>query len=198
MHKPKKKEGNMNTEKKINGSTPAAPQVLLKQQIAQYVAQQSETKQSFHTWMKRLEAVGLGVILAVFLVALYFSFAWKSINTLLIPVSCFIFVGSGSLLSSLIGLHAVVLRAFPPVVIPGKTQKFSAGSGAVWAGLGIILIGLAWAGFWGLFAYATWTRNWEMLRPMIGFLGVALGVGMGIAIIVTMILTTVQKLFKSR
>ena len=170
----------------------------LKLQLDQYLQQQSESKQAFHRWMNRLEAASLGIILAAFLVALYFSIAWKSVNPLIIPIAWFAFAASGSLLMVLNGLHAAILRAFPTGTLPGGKQKFFTGSGAAWIGLGFILGGLVYAAFWGLFAYATWTQNWAILKPLVSFLGVVLGVGIAVSILVKMFYTTVQKISKPR
>jgi hypothetical protein len=163
-------------------------------QLTQYLEQQPESKQAFHKWMKCLEVVSLGIILAAFLVALYFSITWKSVNPLIIPIAWFAFAASGSLLIALNGVHTAVLRAFPTSILPSKAQRFVTGSRAVWIGLGLILGGLAYAGFWGMVAYATWTANYELLRPLIGFLGTVMGFGIAASILVKMISTTIQKL----
>jgi len=162
----------------------------LRLQLSEYVEKQPESTQSFHRWMKLLEAAGAGIIAAAFITALYFSFAWKRIDPILIPTAWFAFVVSASPLAVLIGLHSLILKAFPPVILPGKVQKFVTGSGAMWPGWGFILMGLAVAAFWGLFAYATWTLNWAMLKTLISILGV----GMTISILYAIF----QKILKSR
>jgi len=166
----------------------------LKQQLAQYVGQQPESTQVFHRWMTRLEMASLAVVAAVFVLAMYLSINWATVPTKTIPTAWFAFPVSFALTMVLVGLHAAILRAFPPVVLPGKVQKFVTGSGAMWAGLGSILTGLAVASFWGLFAYSVWTLNLAMLEPLIGILGVVMGVG----IVISMLVTTFQKIFKSR
>jgi len=74
----------------------------------------------------------------------------------------------------LLGLDAIILQAFPPVLWPGKPPAFVTGSGAVWRGWAFIVGGLVAAALWGFFAYATWTQNWAMLRPLINVLGVVM------------------------
>jgi hypothetical protein len=170
----------------------------LKQKINQYVEQQPESTRTFHKWMKRLEVASLVLIAAAFIVALYVSITWKSVNPTMIAIAWFIFAASASPTLVLVGIHSIVLRAFPAVVLPGKNQKFSTGSGAVWAGWGSILSGLALATLWGLFTYSAWTSNMAMLGTLISILGVALGVGMAISIVVGMALKTVQMISKSR
>jgi hypothetical protein len=166
----------------------------LKLQLDQYMEQQAESKQAFHKWMKCLEVASLGIILVVFCVALYFSITWKSVNPIIIPLAWFAFAASGSLLIALNGVHTTILRGFPASILPSKAQKFVIGRKAVWIGLTLILGGLAYAGFWGMVAYATWTANYELLRPLISFLGIVLGLGIAASILIKMISTTLQKL----
>ena len=114
----------------------------LKLQLAQYLEQQPESTQSLHRWMKRLEAASVGIIAAAFIVALYVSVAWKSVPPMVIPIAWFFFAASAAPAMVLVGLHAVILRAFPPIVWPGKPPKFVTGSGAVWTGSAFILLAL--------------------------------------------------------
>jgi hypothetical protein len=165
----------------------------LKRQLALHLEQQSESTRSLHKWMTRLELASLGIIVAAFGVALAVSIAWKSVNPLTIPVAWFVFAVSPSLTMVLAGLHAMRLRAFPPVILPGKTQKFVTGRAAVWTGLGTIALGLATGTFWGFFAYAVGTFNLALIAPLANVLGIL----MGIAIIFQLIHTTFQKISKS-
>jgi len=166
----------------------------LKLQIAEYLEQQPESTQASHRWMKRLEVASLGIILAVFIMALYVSIAWKSVNPILIPIAWFIFAASAAPALVLIGIHAIILRAFPPVVMPGKPQRFVTGGAAVGPGVGFILIGLALAAFWGYFAYTVGTFNLAMLEPLMNILGVLMGVVIAIGILFSM----AQKIVKFR
>jgi len=166
----------------------------LKQQLAQHVQEQPESTQSFHRWMKVLEAAGLVLIAAAFIAAMYISINWKNVQQIWIPIAWFLFAASAAPTSILIGIHSLILRASPPIVFPGIGKKLVTGRGALWAGWGYIAGGLALAAFWGFFAYATWTQNWALLTPLIGFLGVA----MGVMIVVGMLLTTIQKLTQTR
>ena len=166
----------------------------LKLQLAKYVESQPEATQSFHRWMKRLEAAAAGIIAAAFIIALYLSFAWEHIDPILIPTAWFAFAASASPLAVLIGLHAIILKAFPPIILPGKAQKFVTGSGATWSGAGSIVAGAALAAFWSLFAFATVTQNWSLLSPLIGFLGVVMGIGMAASLLGGMIYTTYKKI----
>jgi hypothetical protein len=183
----------MRSQVSVQGPAVESKQAL-RAQLAQYVAQQPESTQASHKWMKRLEVAGAGIMAAAFIVAMYVSVAWKSVNPIVIPIAWFFFAASAAPAMIFLGLDAITLRAFPPVVWPGKQQKFVTGSRAVWTGWAFILIALAVAAFWGFFAYAVGTLNLAMLEPLIGILGVVIGVG----IVISMLFTTFQKIFKSR
>jgi len=166
----------------------------LKQQIADYLAAQPESMQKFHRWMKVLDTAGVALIAAAFILAMYVSINWTAVQQPFIPVAWFLFAASVTPTMILVGIQAIVLRAFPPVLMPGKTQAFVTGSKAIWYGVGIILVSLITAAFWGLFAYATWTHNFAMLAPLIRILGTVMGYG----IVASILLGMAQKIIKSR
>jgi hypothetical protein len=156
----------------------------LKLQLAEYLAQQPGSTQTVHKVMNGLEVAGVVIIITAFIVALVLSFAWKSINPMMIPIAWFAFAASASLTMILLGLDAIVLRAFPPILWPGKPSRFTTGSGATWRGWAFMAGGLAAVALWGLFAYAIWTQNWTMLRPLINILGI----GMTIAVLYSILM----------
>ena len=166
----------------------------LKAQLAEYLTGQSESTQSIHKWMKRVDVAGMGIVVAVFAVALYGSFALASTNPTMIPVAWFAFATSLSLMVILFGLHAMLIRAYPPVILPGKAQKFASGSSAVWIGAASIVGGLILAGLWVAFAYSTATFNLAMIVPLVNILGVV----MSIAIVGSIIYSIYQKATQSR
>ncbi len=166
----------------------------LKAQLAEYLAGQSESTQSTHKWMKRVDAAGMGIVIAVFAVALYGSFTWQSVNPTMIPIAWFSFATSLSLMVILSGLHGILIRAYPPVIFPGKVQKFVSGSGAVWIGAASIVGGLFMAGLWVAFACSTATFNLAMIAPLMNILGVV----MTMAIIVSIIFAVYQKISQSK
>lgn len=171
-----------------------APDQDLKSQLAQYLEQQSESTQSAHKWMKRVDIAWLGIVLAAFVVALYGSFAWGSVNPTLIPLAWFAFAACGSLMAALFGLHAIFIRAFPPVILPGKGQTFLTGSAAAWMGAVSIIGGLVLAVVWVLFGYSAATFNLALLVPLINVLGVV----MGITILVSLVYAFYQKISQAR
>jgi len=172
-----------------------------KLQLAEYVAQQPPSKQVFHRWMKALEIASLVIVAALFILALVLSFSWRNVQTQAIPTAWFVFAGSISLSMLLVGLHTVILRAFPPVgglsysiarsyspiSAAARQSKFVSGRAAANLGWGTIVLALVTGAFWGVFAYAAWTMNLAILAPMITFLGVLLGVVIAVSIIYSII-----------
>ena len=176
----------MNSQVSIQGPVVESKQDL-KAQLAQYVAQQPESTLAFHKWMKRLQVAGAGIIAAAFIVAMYVSVAWKSVNPIVIPIAWFLFAASAAPAMIFLGLDAITLRAFPPVVLPGKQFKFVTGSGAVWTGWAFIFIALVVAAFWGLFAYAVGALNLALIAPLATIVGVIMGVGIAVSIVYNLI-----------
>jgi hypothetical protein len=170
----------------------------LKLQIAQHLAQQPESTQAAHKWMMRLEAAWAGLVVAEFIVAMYLSIAWESVPPTMIAVAWFIFAASGALSSLFLGLDAIILRAFPTVVWPGKPSKFVTGNGAVWIGLGFVLLALVVAAFWGFFAYAVGTLSFALIVPLANIFGVTLGVGIAVSIVFKMVQDLVRAITRSR
>jgi uncharacterized membrane protein (DUF485 family) len=165
----------------------------LKAQLAEYLAQSPESIRSTHTWMKRVDVAGLGIVLTVFAVALFGSFTWPSVNLTMIPIAWFFFATCLSLMVVVTGLHAILIRAYPPVILPGKVQKFVSGSVAIWIGAASIVGGILMAALWVAFAYSTATFNLAMIVPLMNILGVV----MSIAIVVSIIYSIYQKATQS-
>jgi hypothetical protein len=166
----------------------------LKLEITRYMDGLTESRKAFHRGMNYLEVIGIGIVLAAFAFALYFSITWKSVNPMIIPLAWFAFAASGSLIIVLNGVHSAILRAFPTSILPGKSSKLITGNKAIVIGLGLIIGGLAYAAFWGVMAYATLTANFELLRPLISLLGIVLGFGIAISILVKLVSTVHGKL----
>ena len=166
----------------------------LKAQLAEYLAGQPEGIRSAHKWMKLVDVAGLGIVLAAFAYALYGSLTWASVNPILIPLAWFGFAACGGLMAILFGLHAVLIRAFPPVILPGKVQKFISGSAAVWTGVASIVGGLTMAGLFIYFAYSAATFNLAMVFPLVNVLGVF----MSIVIAVFIVFAIYQKVIQPR
>jgi len=168
--------------------------VHLKAQLAEHLAAQPRSIHSAHKWMKRVDVAGLGFVVTAFAYALSGSFAWANVNTILIPIAWFGFAACFSLMVILFGLHAILIRAFPPVILPGKVQKFVSGSAAVWTGIASIISGSFIAGIWIAFAYSTATFNLAMITPLANILGV----GISIAIVISIVYSIYQKISQSQ
>ena len=164
----------------------------LKLHLAEYLAQQPESTQSTHKWMKCVDAAGMGIVIAVFAVALYGSFPLASTNPTMIPVAWFFFATCLSLMVVLLGLHAILIRAYPPIILPGKVQKFVSGLGAVWIGVASIVGGLIMAALWVIFAYSTATYSLAMVAPLVNILGIFMSVVIVGSIIYSMYLKVSQ------
>jgi hypothetical protein len=166
----------------------------VKAQLAHHLAQQPESKQVFHKWMKVLEVVGLVIIAATFAVALYLSINWATVPQMAIPTAWFAFPVSFAPLMILIGVHSIGLRAFLPIVPLGKSQQFVTGSKAVWSGAGLIVTALLVGAFWGAFAWVMWSGD----MALIGTYTRILGTGVGIAIAVAIVGSLFRQIFRSR
>ena len=64
----------------------------------------------------------------------------------------------------------------------GEPMPLQVGRSAVAAGCVFVLLAVFDAVFFGLFAYAVWTVNMEMLEPLIRILSTTLGVALTVAI----------------
>ena len=161
-------------------------------QLAQYLAQQSQSRRTFDKAMKILEVAGLIIIAGYLAWAIYVSINWSAPQQIVaiwfaLPVSV-------AALLILVGVHAAGIKAFFPVILPGGPQEFVTGSKAVTMGVGFIAALLLAGGFWGAFAWGIWTANWALLEPLAHILGVVVGVGAVVAVVSELY----KKLFRSR
>ena len=159
----------------------------IKAQFAHYVAQQPGSKQAFDKWMKVLEIAGLLLIVGTFAVAMYVSINHTAVLGTVIATAWFAFPVSFAPLMILIGVHAIGLRAFYPIVFPGKPEQFATGTKALWSGLGLIAIALLIAAFWGGFAWAVWSGDMALIGSYVRVLGTAMGVAIAGGIVLGML-----------
>jgi len=190
-------EGGMKTE----------PVQDLQSQLAEYVAQLPASKQSFHKWMRIAELVSLALPAGVFAIALYLSFAWRTVPAQAIATAWFCFPLSFTPTLILIGLHGIGLRAWPPTGLLGKTMRIFfpltgvdktlplrvEGQAVAW-GWGTVVMALISGAFWGVFAWAVWNAN----MAQIGVLTQVLGTLLAVIIVAKIVLSIFQKLFRSR
>jgi hypothetical protein len=184
----------MNTEGVVQVGAANRSRQERRAQLAQYLAQQPESKQVFHKWMQVLEMASLALIAGALAVAIYVSINWASFPQTAIATAWLAYPVSAVPLMILIGVHAIVLRAYSPSFLLGRSRRFVTGSKAVWSGLGQIVLALVAGAFWGAFAWAVWAGDMGLVATFIRMLGTALGVLIPIAIVASV----AQKLFRFR
>ncbi|HJW90866.1 MAG TPA: hypothetical protein VJ436_09545 [Anaerolineales bacterium] len=152
-----------------------------------YMEQQSESMQTFHRWMGRLEVASLGIGIAAFIAAVVITI--NHVNTVpgnaiwavwFIVPACFI-----SPFGFLLGLHTAILRACPPIRLNVERKAFLTDRPAVGLGWAMMVGSLVTAAYWGMGAYAFINPDiLDILIPSIvlplvglGILGILGGVG---------------------
>ncbi len=191
------------------GGMKTAPAQDLRSQLAEYVAQQPASKQSFHKWMQILEWASLALPVGVFAVALYLSITWRTVvPTSAIPTAWFCFPLSFTPFLLLVGIHTIGLQAWPPTGLfgstiriyspllnpPSRMQPLQTGKPAVAWGWGTIVVAMIAAAFWGAFIWAVWTTNMALIAVFIQVLGTLLAV----IIVAKIVLSIVQKIAQPR
>lgn len=142
------------------------------------VNSESESQQTFHHWMKRFQAVTVGLVAGIFVMALYTSINWKQVAPFEVAFWWMCFALSGIPLTIFVGLDIIYSRG---AIIPmqwghgPKRMVTVTGRKAVLTGLGIIAVALAWGGFVLALMYAMLTFNWDLLRVTISLFGTLLG-----------------------
>ncbi len=140
---------------------------------------ESESKQTFHHWMKRCQAATLGLVVGIFVMALWVSINWKQVAPFEVAFWWMFFALSGIPLTIFVGLDVIFVQG---AVIPvqwgngPKRMVTVTGRKAVLTGLGVIAVALAWGGFVLALMAATLSNNWDMLRVTINVFSVMLGV----------------------
>jgi hypothetical protein len=161
--------------------------------IQPVVNSEAESQQTFHRWMKRFQAATVGLIVGLFVMALYTSINWKQVAPFEIAFWWMMFALSGIPLTICVGLDIIYSRG---AVIPmrwgnGPKQLVTVtGRKAILTGLGIIGVALAWGAFVLALMAATFTLNWQLLRVTTSVFGVLLG-----AVIVLKILSSLVRDF---
>lgn len=143
------------------------------------VGAESESKQTFHHWMKRGQAATLGLAAGIFVMALWVSINWKQVAPIEIAFWWMCFALSGLPLTIFVGLDIIFARgAVIPIQWGAGPKRLITVTGrqAVLTGLGVIAVALAWGGFVLALMAATLSFNWELLRMMISVFSVMLGV----------------------
>ena len=169
----------MTSRKSVNNQLRKESQVLL----SQHIEQQPKSVRTLHQWMKILELIDLVGGIGTFIVAVYVSLTWKNFETTTVMLWWVIFAAVAALFGVLLGLHAIILKAYPPVIMPnaspfldnifsGNRRMLVTGQQAMrWGGF-LIGIGFAWGaigiGFYCVVLYS----NFGLLRVLTGLITV--------------------------
>jgi hypothetical protein len=140
---------------------------------------ESESKQKFHHWMKRGQAATLGLVVGIFVMALWVSINWKQVAPFEVAFWWMSFALSGIPLTIFVGLDIIFAQGAVIPVQWGNSPKRMitvTGRKAILTGLGIIAVALAWGGFVLALMAATMSFNWDLLRVTISIFSVMLGV----------------------
>jgi hypothetical protein len=160
--------------------------------LAEYLAQQPQSRRTFDRFMKVLEVAGAALVAGCLAWAIYVSINWsvpQEIAAIWLALPAII-----SVLLIFVGLHAAGLRAFFPLGLLAGTQKLVTGSEAMVMGVGFAVACLLAGAFWGTFAWGLWTANLSLLMPLTQVMGVVIGVGVVVAVVSDLY----KKLFRSR
>ncbi len=152
-----------------------------KAQLAQYLAEQPQSRRAFDKVMKVLELGALALMAGWLAWAIYVSINWSEAKHIVAIWLSFPVVFS--ILAILIGVHAAGLRAFPPLAPLSGMEAFVTGSKAVAMGVGFAVTVCLFGGFWGAFAWSIWTENMALLMPLVEILVAMIGVGLVIGLV---------------
>lgn len=169
-----------------------------KAQLAQHVAQQPAYKQAFHRWIRVPEVAGLAIVSGMLALAIYLSIHHASVPGTTIAAAWFAFPVSAVPLMLALGVHEIVLRASPAVVLPGKRQRLVTGTKAVWSGVGTIVTALLAGAFWVGLAWAAWSFDVALIGSYARVLGTAMGVVIPVAIVLGFISTLYRQFVRPR
>lgn len=171
--------------------------------LAEYVEQQPKSVQTAHTVLSVLMAVGVVLVIGLFIVALYVSFTWKSYGELAVPRWWMAWGVSVGLWLVVFGLDILILKADPPYIMPGTgpsrdkasgerrwyvTGPRAARQGRIYIGLGV-LYAVLWAGMY--LVISLWSED-----PLSSFITFVLGLTF-LTVVVAIASSVIQRLSKS-
>jgi hypothetical protein len=151
--------------------------------LARHLEEQSEPVRASDRLMKGLEVASLALPLAGLVAAIVLIITGGASLGKSIPAAVFGVWGCFALCLFLVGLHTVVIRAFPPirVLMAEQTQKswgFFTGSEAVGIGIFIMVAAVFFAACCAMGAYAFFDPNiLEILIPVIIVFSIGTGLG---------------------
>jgi hypothetical protein len=158
------------------------PKAELVKRLARYLEQQPESVRTADKLMRGLEAASLVLPIAGLITAIVLVVTGSASLNQSIPAAIFAVMGCFTPWMFLLGLHSVLIRAFPPVryLMADQTEKslgFFTGSTAVGMGVVIMVAALFSAAFCAMGAYAFFDPNiLDILIPLIIVFSVGAGI----------------------
>jgi hypothetical protein len=158
------------------------PKGELVKRWARYLEQQPDSVRASDKLMKGLEAASLLLPIAGLVTAIVLIVTGSTSLNQSIPAAIFAVMGCFTPWMFLLGLHSVLIRAFPPVryLMADQTPKslgFFTGSTAVGMGVFLMVAALFSAAFCAMGAYAFFNPNiLDILIPLIIVFSVGTGV----------------------
>ena len=149
------------------------PKEELVKRLARYLEQQPESVRASDKVMKGLEAASLVLPVAGLVTAVVLVVTGSASLNQSIPAAVFAVMGCLAPWIFLLGLHSVLIRAFPPVryLMADQTEKslgFFTGTEAVGMGVFIVVAALFFAACCAMGAYAFFNPNiLDILIPVI-------------------------------
>ena len=183
--------------------TPAESRQAANARLAEYVEQQPKSIQTAHIVLSVLLAVGVVLVIGLFIVALYVSFTWKAYGELAVPRWWMAWGVSVGLWLVVYGLDILILKANPPYVMPGTgpsrdkasgerrwfvTGPQAARQGRIYIGLGVLYAAL-WAGMY--LVIALWSED-----PLSSFITFVLGLTF-LTVVIGIASSVIQRFSKS-
>lgn len=155
------------------------------QPLARYLEQQPNSVRSTHKLMQGLQLASLLLPAAAVVVAIVVIVDNASLPSGAIPAALFAIPATFGLWIFLFGLHAVLIKAFPPLVFmvgrlkgPNGPLGFATGRLAVRWGVFVMVVALVDIALWGMGAYAFF--NPDILTILIPCI-IVCSIGIGLA-----------------
>ena len=152
-------------------------------QLAGHVAQQPASIQRTHKLMLALEAAIVIAYIGLFVAAVYVSVTWKRHGELAVPRWWMVSQVGAALFMAIMGLHALIVKAYPPIPFSGDNTSAVTGRRAATRGRSLIGLGILWAIAWGGMYVGIVLSGEEPLRvfiPVVVILSISIGVISGI------------------
>jgi hypothetical protein len=138
----------------------ASTQEVVKQ-LARHLEQQTESVRASHKLIKRLQVASLILPVAAVVVAVVVIASSANFSKAAIPAALFAIPASFALWLLLVGVHSVIIKAFPPLEFLVKGMKgmsgplgLYTGQPAVRWGVFVMVAAVAGGALWGMGAYA--------------------------------------------